>query len=314
MAFLFVPTNSVDGTCDSLVREFAERNIGFLRWNIDLWQSYEIVATPGRMTVTDPTGRSVDLTAPDVFLLWRKPFTDLMTFDASLGEADQEQARTQMDQWLHAVVAFMLSQGRIRLVEPYADRRLPKLFQLIEARQFLEVPESLFSILSSPADFGPMLITKPLGNPEVGKGNILYTNCVNTKELYRPYPWFVQKALVEGTDVTCVHILGRNYFYECDFGRAEGAIDWRTEINTETQSGWHKLDHPELDSLSDGVSALMHRLHLHYGRLDFIRQKDKLFFLECNTNGQFGWLDDPKTCHLHSQFVDAALSQESRVE
>jgi hypothetical protein len=313
MTTFFIPTNSVDGTCDALIPLLAEKNVGLFRWNVDLWRSYEIVSTQQGMAVTDPMGKSVDLSSPEILMLWRKPLTDLMGFDAALSEPDQDQARAQVGQWLQAVVAFMLSAGRVRLIEPYADRRLPKLFQLIEAHEFLEVPKSLFSVQKSPPEFGSMLVTKPLGNPEVGKGNILYTNYLNAKDLIRPYPWFVQEALLEGTDVTCVHIMGRNYFYESDFVRNKTAIDWRTEINTETQSDWHILEFPHIDSLSNAVCALMRRMKLHYGRLDFIRQKDKLFFLECNTNGQFGWLDDPRTWNLHRRFVDAALSTQARV-
>ena len=36
----------------------------------------------------------------------------------------------------------------------------------------------------------------------------------------------------------------------------------------------------------------MRRAHLNFGRLDFLRGNDgELYFLEVNSNGQWGWLD-----------------------
>ena len=51
----------------------------------------------------------------------------------------------------------------------------------------------------------------------------------------------------------------------------------------------------------------MKEFDLRYGRLDFIEENDIFYFLECNPNGQFGWLDDTKTFHLHNKFVEAFL-------
>jgi hypothetical protein len=68
---------------------------------------------------------------PELILLWRKPFVEQMDFDEdSVAMADQEAARGQMTQWLRSVVAGMMHRERVRLIEPYADQRLPKLFQL----------------------------------------------------------------------------------------------------------------------------------------------------------------------------------------
>ena len=51
----------------------------------------------------------------------------------------------------------------------------------------------------------------------------------------------------------------------------------------------------------------MREFGLNYGRLDFIEENDIFYFLECNANGQFGWLDDKKTLYLHKKFVEAFL-------
>ncbi len=308
MTSLLILTNSADGTCDALARILNDNGQHFFRWNIDMWSQYTIGFDGDAFHFVDPVGRFLDAAAEDVLLLWRKPFTALMTFDdMPLADGDREQARSQMGQWLYALVATMKPSGRVRLIEPYADRRLPKLHQLREARTFFTVPRSHFGVQAGPADFGPTVVIKPLGDPSVGSDNIFYTSCVDDRQLIRPYPWFMQEALVNGRDVTCVYIHGCCHFYECGFARNEQAIDWRMEINTEGQSSWNMLKHPRLSDWQDAVNRYMKHFGLHYGRLDFILQGDTLYFLECNSNGQFGWLDDVTTLKLHREFVTAAL-------
>lgn len=80
-SFLIV-TNSADGTSDCLVRLLAQENRMFLRWNIDLWQHYEITVTNHNHSVSDPAGRTIDLADRNTMLLWRKPFVDQMNFDS----------------------------------------------------------------------------------------------------------------------------------------------------------------------------------------------------------------------------------------
>lgn len=314
MKTIVIFTNSIDGTSDSLISLLEEISIEYFRWNIDLWQNYDISYSEKNCYISDPVGRIVDLLNPGVFLLWRKPYTNLMDFKGlSLNQDDIHQAQSQMGQWMRAVVAMMTSQRRIRLIEPYADRRIPKLFQLYEAKRFFDVPHSVFSCSSKVEEFGPKIIAKFLGDPSLNDKKILFTKYVEEKNLFRPFPWFVQEALIGGSDVTCVHILGKNYFYECNFSRNEKNVDWRTEINSECQSSWHKLNYSGLAELNNSVNSFMKELKLHYGRLDFIRKEDGIKFLECNTNGQFGWLDDHTDLILHREFLNAVLNQESQI-
>ena len=154
-------------------------------------------------------------------------------------------------------------------------------------------------------------VTKALNNSGVGD-KVLYTTKVNQDELTRPYPWFIQEALINGRDVTCVYIKGEVFFYYCEYKRGSKNIDWRTEINKDNQSKWLPLINKNLKQLKKKVCELMNEFELNYGRLDFIEQQDNFYFLEVNPNGQFGWLDFIKNDNkfiLHNKFTDAFLEE-----
>lgn len=314
MQQLLILTNSVDGTCDSIVKIMEETNQKFFRWNIDLWQNYEIKFSNGLFNIVDPIGRDISINNSEVKLLWRKPFVSQMNFDnLMLNQSDEDQGKSQIRQWLLALVAIMKPQKRVRLIEPYAEQRLPKLYQLHLASSYFSTPSSHFSINNDFLNNASQTITKPLGDLTIGNENVFYTQLVNKNDLFRPFPWFVQEAIVGGNDVTCVYIHGKSYFYICDFHRNENYIDWRTEINSNTQSQWEPLMHPKISKWRHMVELFMAAVGLIYGRLDFILKHDVLHFLECNTNGQFGWLDSHDNLPLHREFLMAALDPSSAV-
>ncbi len=66
--------------------------------------------------------------------------------------------------------------------------------------------------------------------------------------------------------------------------------------------------------MTAGIRALMVDARLRYGRLDFIVDDAGRFeFLEVNSNGQFGWLDDPQTLWLHERVLDAVLDSRTTI-
>ena len=188
------------------------------------------------------------------------------------------------------------------------------MYQLHEAKKFFEVPTSYFGLHPKCPKFGFTAVTKPLGGLTVGDSDVFYTSRVNLDELFHPFPWFIQEAVIGGRDVTCVYIHGDSHFYACDFKRDDDSIDWRVEINTESQSPWARLEHSDITIWQDAVRRYMSTMGLHYGRLDFILLKNSLYFLECNSNGQFGWLDDSDGLSLHRKFLAAVLNKYTTIK
>ena len=307
---VLILTNSFDGSADIIQKILKKKKIKFLRWNIDLWNKYEIYFNQNNFSVTDPLNRSVS-SSKDLKVLWRKPFIDLMNFDFSKKylnkDADNKYAKSEIKAVIHSIMAITRNKKN-HFIDPLDEHRLPKLKQLNIAKNYFEILPYEFSILKKKIFFKES-VTKPLNNSEVGN-KILFTTKVNQNDLTRPYPWFIQKAILNGKDVTCVYINNNIYFFYCKYKRGGKNIDWRIEINTKSQSKWLPLVDKNLKQLKFKVGKLMKKFKLNYGRLDFIEQNGKYYFLEVNPNGQFGWLDlidNNEKFLLHNKFVNAFL-------
>jgi len=307
---VLILTNSFDGTSNVIQNILKEKKINFLRWNIDLWDKYEIYFDQDHFSITDPLKKSVS-SKNNLKILWRKPFTDLMNFeslkDTPDKKSDSSYAKSEMKAITHSIMALG-REKKDHFIDPIDEHRLPKLKQLNIAKKYFDILPYEFSLLEKKIKFKDS-ITKSLNSSEVGD-KVLYTTKVNQDELIRPFPWFIQTAVEGGRDVTCVYIKGDISFFYCDYNRDSNDIDWRTEINKDNQSKWHVLELKDLDETKKKICNFMNELKLNYGRLDFIENQDKLYFLEVNPNGQFGWLDfinDDKQFILHRKFVEAFL-------
>jgi hypothetical protein len=305
---LLLLTNSLDGTADLLVGLCAERGQPVFRFNIDLWASCRFAWTPDGFAFSDPSGRVV--TSQDVSAcLWRRP---------SLREAagwvgGDPEAREATEAELHAlmreIAEWARGRGLLRLIEPNGPRRVGRLAQMRIAREFFRVPDwSVGWGVRWPQDqrMVKRLTTEPLG---AGRDRQIYVQSVDVATLSLDWPWLTQ-AIGEGTrDATALYVAGRVFAFEMAQTRAElGVEDWRTRVGAHADP-WREWATPA--GFDGRVRALMRRLGLRYGRLDFLSGAGEPTFLEVNPNGQFGWLDDPAGWPLHRAVLDAALDRAS---
>lgn len=304
---LLILSNSIDGTSDALAAICQARGLTFFRWNVDLWPSYHWRISEEQIVVTDPTGRQFEISNQTV-VLQRKPFLDLVSGSNPVTEPIE---RGQIRGILHFLEAFARRNNQLKLVEPGADRRLPKLVQLREAEKYFAVPKWE---LASHFETSSWLraVTKPLTESALSDGKIFYTSRVNVATLEKNIPWLVQEEIIGATDVTALFVNGKSYFFECDLKRDE-VVDWRTTINSSSPTKWRRLEGPEWTSHGISLLRLMDFWNLKFSRVDFLRDANgTLWFLECNSNGQFGWLDNSKY-ELHNAVLDATLDPSSAI-
>jgi hypothetical protein len=306
---LLTVTNSLDGSADVLATLTNRRGIAHFRWNSDLFTEYRFEATAEGFRIEDPAGRIVtseQITAA----YWRKPF-----INGSGAESFAEAERRWVDSHWRAIVrevgTWCRSAGRLRLVDPEGDRRVGKLRQMWLARDLFQVPDWSVTSGLAPQCFHRVVKTLVPEMIETERLGFVYTTEIPAgANLDSRYPWFTQHMRRCGRDATVVFILGECFAFETVEDRAASGTDWRAHIGTDRQLAWRRIDIPK--DVAESCRTFMERSGLHYGRFDFICDDDGWWFLECNPNGQYGWLDDD-SAWLHAKVLDAVLSPEATV-
>lgn len=303
-------TNSFDGTSDTLVRLCRDRGIEVFRWNMDMWRCYETSVDSEGYFLSDQFGREIRSSDPELVAVWRKPFVQVA--NQTVDDSIESFAREQLRVYLRSLSQNLAKNGKLRLVNPFLEMNFSKLLQLKCAEEFFTIPDWEFRTLNYPLNDNEMVV-KPIGYPMLTNGRTVFTNILSPLDLEHPFPWLFQKPIIAGVDVTCVFIGGICHWYESSFERKHGAIDWRKEIQTENESSWLEIPEDSVLNLSINVRSFMSASGLKYGRLDFIRDEQDIFwFLECNVNGEFGWLDDVEE-KLHLLYLDAIFKEHNSI-
>lgn len=287
---LLVVSNSYDTTADLLVHRLGPDKV--FRFNFDIWSDYAIEITLSGFRIVDPVGRSA---GPENIakVLWRKPWSRGPYRPASITDEDRFY---DQEVWyaVRDIVNLLWRDGKIVLVEPYAERRAGKFVQMRIAAKHLRVPPFQFR-LRRPSVFADprMVVVKSLTSETVGpveERELLFTTKVDDNALSADCPWMVQSFVDADKDVTVAFVYDRLFAFELDRTPFRDlTADWR-EMPTDREGGEWRPHHLP-DELSRSIFAFMREMGLHFGRLDFLKASNDYYFLEVNTNGEWAWLD-----------------------
>lgn len=292
---LLVVSNSYDTTADLLVHRLGPDKV--FRFNFDIWSDYTIEITLSGFRIVDPVGRSAD-SENIAKVLWRKPWSRGPYRPTSLTDEDRYY---DQEVWyaVRDIVNLLWRDGKIVLVEPYAERRAGKFVQMRIAAKHLRVPPFQFR-LRRPSVFADpqMVVVKSLTSETVGpleERELLFTTKVDDSALSPDCPWMVQTYVDADKDVTVAFVYDRLFAFELDrTSFRELTTDWRETPTDREGSEWRPHHLP--DDVSRSIFAFMHEMGLQFGRLDFLKSSNDYYFLEVNTNGEWAWLDT-QGCH-----------------
>ena len=127
-----------------------------------------------------------------------------------------------------------------------------------------------------------------------------------------PFPGLVQEAVIAGVEWRVTVIEGN--VLAARIRKNDGTIDWRRE----QLAGRATFEAGELPKrVEAGCRALVQRLGLRFGAIDLIEASGgEWWFLECNPNGQYGWLEEeaglPVSAAIASSLENLALGDETR--
>ena len=287
---LLLISNSFDATADLLVSGLGKEKV--FRFNFDLWHDYHFEITPKGFFISDPSGREIthDLVAK---ALWRKPVSRIAYRPASR-TAEDRYYDGEMLYAMRDLVNLLWLDGKIVLVEPFAELHAGKFVQLRLAAAHFQVPGYQFRL---GGDFifpeNQETVVKSLTMEPVCHDQdreLLFTTKVDDRSLSPDCPWMVQRYIRAHKDVTIAFVYDRLFAFELDRGVfVEQLVDWRELPPDWEQGDW--LPHKLPTDLASKVFGFMQDMGLHFGRLDFLWGPDGYFFLEVNSNGEWGWLD-----------------------
>jgi hypothetical protein len=102
-----------------------------------------------------------------------------------------------------------------------------------------------------------------------------------------PGIWQPQLAKTREWRITAV---GEHFFDAAIYTADEAKVDWRYRQLRGDLVEFRNEQFP--DAAKDMCRQYLGRMGLRFGAFDFIENDNGLTFLECNVNGQFGWLED----------------------
>lgn len=275
---LLILTNSHDATTSVVCRHLQE--IPVFRFNLDLWRDYQFEAGPDGFRLVDPTGRSCDSTTLRAVYIRKPVFWDRIT------DPEEQWTRDTVERIYQEVAEWAEAEGKLSLIHS-GKGKWGKMRQMRTARRYFPVPDWRVTTGLTPTGVQEPAVVKTLIQSVIGGDRILFVREVPLGQLSPAFPWFVQEKQNAEEDVTVVWLKGRVFAFalsrdaftgeDC---RAAGIAEnapWRFVILTAAEES--------------AVHAFMGETGLSYGRLDFLRCKGELVFLELNPNGQFAWLD-----------------------
>jgi hypothetical protein len=286
---LFIYTNSYDLSADVLIRRLG--NAAVFRFNLDLWRDYQIEINRNRVTITNPSGRSVQSNNIAKFL-WRKPLTNQQLFPDRTFSRETIFEEEELAYAMREVWNAMYYSGRAVLIDPLSDAVAGKLIQAQIAKRYLTVPDwHVTSGTSVTGTAGLQRVAKSLTSLRTGDRSVLFTTRVDTEQLSSASPWFLQSYVEADQDVTVVAVRNALFAFALERGEfPDGVVDWRrARLLTKSQK-W--TPHVLPSDVAEPIKRFMADMSLHYGRLDFLVKEKTYFFLEVNPNGEWGWLDE----------------------
>lgn len=170
--------------------------------------------------------------------------------------------------------------------------------QLQTAAQLgLRIPPSLITndmeqARAFAAEHGPIIYKSFRGAPSASSGRVaIWTQRVTSKDLddaLSVTAQLFQQEVRKAADAR-VTVIARRVFAS-RITTPDGALDWRS-------GDWEQLVHDPIDvpePIQNALHAYLDHFGLMFGAFDFAIEADseQWIFIECNPNGQWGWLPD----------------------
>ena len=301
---LAIFTNSYDATSDLIIGHIP-KNVSVFRFNSDLLADYSIIWKPGNWQITNLVTSDCLTSSSLTTAYWRKPLE--MIAETIPGYHEPFYA-SEIRYAFREIINSIIRSHKFRLVEPFAERRVGKFYQLESAARYFNTPDTLYAFNANystdlcklPVNNG--VVAKSISGAQVSEQNVMYTSKVDLSSIDFSKPWYLQCLINADQDVTCAFVKGKCYWARRSRNTMGNIIDVR---ESQVAGEWENYDAKQQQD--SRVISLMDDLELDFGRIDFLESNGELIFLEVNPNGQYAWLDIDNQHGLIGRVIDEIL-------
>ena len=305
-----IVTDPFDPTADLVVTELEGRGIPVFRFDtgefpLDLTVTAETASTDWTGQIDTPR-RSLDL-ATVTGLYYRRPTA--FTFAPELTTAERQwagvQARLGLGGLLAAIGPWLNHPHHVGYAEyKPAQLRLAREVGLHVPRTCLtNDPHAARRFLASVG----RAIYKPLGGTSIVDdtgARAVFATPVTADECHDSIATTMhlfQEWVPKNHEIRLTVVDDQFFAARIDARSDAAHLDWRRDY---THLDYRAVDTPA--PVRHAVTELLSRLRLRFGALDFvIDDHDRWWFLECNPNGQWGWIEDHTGLPIAAALADA---------
>lgn len=301
-------TSSEDVTCDFIVKELRSRGKPVFRLNTDK------IATSTFLYSPDPEQMSLEIGDRRILLsdvraaYYRRPKEPQVSQIGPYAEYYTREWRTVLQSVICSVDAKWLNHPR------EISRAEDKLQQLRVAKNIgFRIPSTVVTndpkIVRARVQQGDVVV-KPIRRAlfeNNGYQSVTFTTQVShigegMEESIRACPFIVQELIKKRFDVR-VTVVGNSVF----------AVAIHSQDHSETQVDWRRGGHSDLPheaielpvEISSLCREMVRRQSLRFGAIDLVLDRDgEYWFLECNPNGQWAWIENRTGLPIAKAIVD----------
>jgi len=289
---ILIITSSYDRTVDFLISKYTL--IDFIRLNVDEFDNYQISITDNGINFNSSSFNTLDLFNEIKSIYFRKIFLPI------LDEYNIEYHNYMQKEIYNFIVGIADSyEGKV-LSKPSLLRKVEnKIYQhhLSKKLGFL-TPKTIISNDSTFVNNNTILkewIVKPISTAKITEKKSVLTNTLDykvtdielspsyfQKEIYKNYEL---RITIINEYIYCVKIISSN-------------IDWRNDKNVE----YELIDIPNI--VEEQCLEYMEISNLKFAAFDYIYNNDEYYFLECNPNGQWLWLENMFNLDISNKIME----------
>ncbi|NQY82678.1 MAG: hypothetical protein HRT36_06635 [Alphaproteobacteria bacterium] len=306
-----IVTNKQDLTSDFIVREMQKRGLGFARLNTEDLPSMAVIQNDCKLGTSiqlDDTLININSVKSAYF---RRPKAPVVS-DRDLPVASRTYCT---EEWSYLLRSIYLELDQKWFSHPndiiLAEDK-PKQLRLAKEIGF-NIPETVITNNLENVIYlfthGPV-IAKPMKHAlleELGKERVIFTSTIHSlsdvkRDELKLAPVIFQRKIIKEHDVRVI-VVGDIIF----------AVAIDSQAHTVTETDWRhtavdRLEHHVVklnEDISDQCRTIVRRLGLRYGAIDLVLDKrGKHWFLECNPNGQWAWIENRTSLPIAASIVD----------